>query len=333
MNDEAITLIPFSSRSAWEQATLGSLPSQSWGHASGLVAGGIMAELAVVRSQGARMLLPFHRRQFDGATDIVTLPGLSGALISPTSAAPIEAWSRFAKSQGWVCGYIQLSPLNDALDPPLQPDEIRSNNALYVFDLETWKIGSSVGYNMRRKLRVGDHLGAKLITDPERLAEAFPRLYLDHLTLMGSAPDFTENALEQWFAAPGILAFGAELNGQIVNIQMGRRHGTWADLHLAGATPEGRELQAWLIWQAIESLGRDGLYRLNIGGYGSHGDQLHWMKARFGANEHPLRALRQIYDPARFAQLCHQTGADPQASFFPPYRGAMLPGPTPQPQS
>ena len=332
MGDGTITLIPFSDRWAWEQATAQALPGQSWGHAAGLAADGMTPELAIVTAHGAQMILPFHHRSFDGATDIATLPGLSGALIAPNLAAPLAVWSQYAVTQGWVSGYIQLSPLNDDLLVPA-PDICLTTNALYVFDLKNWDIDLSVGYKMRRNLKAGNRTGAQLVTDHAQLAPHFPALHTDHLARVGGYPNVSTLALDRWFAEPGIIAFGAMVEGQIVNIQMGRRQGDWADLHLAGSLAEGRDLQAWLIWQAIESLRRDGVRWFNIGGYGQQGDGLHWMKARFGATEHPLRSVRQIYDPQRFVQLCAQTGTDPAGHFFPPYRapGLMPADPRPVP--
>lgn len=319
MTDESVTLIPFTDRAAWDSATAQGLPAQTWGHAAGLTADGMVPELAVVRAQGAQMILPFHRRVFEGAIDIATLPGLSGALVQPDSVAPLAAWSRFAAAQGWVSGYIQLSPLNDTLVPPV-PDQIRRTNALFVFDVQAWDIETAVRHHMRRNLKLGARLGATLLVDPSAMVAEFAALQAEHLALSGGSPPFSPKVLDRWFAEPGIIAFGAELDGQIVNIQMGRRHGEWADLHLAGATSEGRDLQAWLIWQALGVLRVQGVRFINIGGYGVEGDGLHWMKSRLGAAEHPLRAVLQVYDQARYDQLCAQSGADPQAMFFPQYR-------------
>ena len=323
MSDDSVILIPFEDRSAWERAAADALPTQSWGHAAGLAADGMTPELAVVTAQGAQMVLPFFQRRYESAAgaaiDIATLPGLSGALVQPSSAAPLALWSRFAAAQGWVSGYIQLSPLNDTLVPPV-PDQIRRTNALFVFDVQAWDIETAVRHHMRRNLKLGARLGATLLVDPSAMAAEFAALKAEHLALSGGSPPFSPKALDRWFAEPGIIAFGAELDGQIVNIQMGRRHGEWADLHLARATSEGRDLQAWLIWQALGVLRVQGVRFINIGGYGVEGDGLHWMKSRFGAQEHPLRAVLQIYDQARYDHLCAQSGADPQATFFPQYR-------------
>jgi len=320
MAQTSITVIPFSNRDAWERATQTALPSQTWGHAAGLQAQGMTPELAVVEAHGALMVLPFHRRSFQGAVDIATLPGLSGALISLDSTAPLNLWRDFATSQGFVSGYIQLSPMNDRVVAS-PPDEIKSNNALYIFDLMDWDIDTSVGYKMRRNIKAGNRLGAEIETDPGLLCHQFQSLHGSHLARMGAMPTFSGQALDRWFSEPGIVAFGARIMGKIVNIQMGRRKGLWADLHLAGSTPEGRDLQAWVIWKAIEWLREQGVRYFNIGGYGHEGDGLHWMKARFGAQEHPLRAVHQIYDQNIYQQLCGQRTPDPLATYFPAYRG------------
>ena len=164
MTDDTITLIALADRPAWELATRAALPGQSWGHAAGLAADGYKPELAVVRAQGAKLILPFHRRDADGAVDIATLPGLSGAMVAGDTFAPLAAWSRFAARQGWVAGYIQLSPENDALQVP-PPDVCKTSNVLYVFDSHDWSIETSIGHNMRRNLKAGDRIGAQLVTD------------------------------------------------------------------------------------------------------------------------------------------------------------------------
>ncbi len=323
MPAETVTLIPFEDRTGWEAASSGALPGQGWGHAAGLAAGGYRPELAVVEAGGARMLLPFHRRSFRGTTDIASLPGLSGALIRPDSAATLRLWAEFARDRGWVSGYVQLSPLNDALQPD-PADHIRSRNALYVFDLSTWTIAGAVRASTRRTLMAGDDIGAQLVTDPAEIAPYFAGLQRATLARSAQAVSFDEPALAAWFATEDVLSLAVRLGGRIVAAQLGRVRGDWAELHLAGATAEGRPLQGWLIWQAIERLRAQGCRFLNIGGYGTPGDGLHQMKAQLGAVEHPLRALCQVYDAATYARLMAETGADPEGAWFPPYRAPAL---------
>lgn len=314
-----VLLLDLRDRPAWEAATQDALPGLTWGHAQGLAQSGLRPELAVVQADGARMTFAFHRRHWQGAEDIATLPGLSALQVTPISAAPFQAWSDFARRQGWVSGYLQLSPGTEAL--ALQPpDRIRSHNALYVFDLQAWRIESSVGVNMRRSMKAGERQGVRFLSDPARIAPVFADLHAATRARSDDPPAFSRPVLDSWFEAEGVLAFAALHQGRIVAAQLGRRQGLWADLHLAGAEDSGRPFQAWLIWAALEHLRGLGVRWVNIGGYGRPGDGLHQMKARLGAAELPLRAALQIYDPKRFAQLCQARGADPDGAFFPPYR-------------
>lgn len=322
MQAPEILLLRIADRAAWEAATADGLPAQSWGHAAGLAAGGWEPELAVVTAGAGRLVLPFHRRTWRGAVDIATLPGLSGAGLEGEPLAPLRAWDAFARAQGWVASYLQLAPLEDGL-PPVPPEDVgrvEAHNALFVLDLAAWDIARSVGVNMRRSIRLGERLGAEFVTDPARIAPVFAALHGQTLARNGTPEAFGAAVLERWFAEPGVLAFGAAIGGEIVAAQLGRAAGGWADLHLAGATEEGRPLQAWLIAQAAQACKAMGLRQANIGGYGRAGDGLHQMKARLGAREMPLCSLRMVHDAGRFAALCAMAGVDPGDVYFPPWR-------------
>lgn len=325
VNDSDITLIGLHERAAWEAATAQQgLPSQTWAYAWGLAAEGIEPQLAVVRASGAEMLLPFVERPIGGHVDVATLPGLSGALLRGDGDAPLATWSAFARRRGWVSGYIQLACANEQLTVA-PPDTIRAHNAHFVFDMKSWDFRTSVGANMRRTLTAGERVGAQLVTDRDRLADAFPELYRQSMARAGDH-GFGDEALARWFADPDAVAFGVEVSGVIEAAHLGRARGSAAELHLAGASDKGRHLQAWLIRRAAETLRASGVRYIDIGGYGRHGDGLHAMKRRLGIAELPMRSLRQVYDPKAFAELCAATGADPGASYFPPYRALAAEG-------
>src|SRR4030095_11645477 len=110
------------------------LPGQSWHYAWALSASGIRPKLAIVRSGGARMLLPFYEREWLGSIDIATLIGTSGASILPNSAAPLSLWQQYAVAQGWVAGYIQLSTSVDLCGQAVSGDLIDLND-WFVLDL------------------------------------------------------------------------------------------------------------------------------------------------------------------------------------------------------
>ena len=324
MSDNKITLFGLDDRSEWEAATAGpdNMPSHSWAYAKGLVAAGFNPQLAVIEASGARMVIPFYERTWQGMTDIATLPGLSGATIHPTSAAPAMLWRDYAAERGWVCGYLQLSVTTGALSVS-SPDWTQSHNGLFVFDLATWHIDRSIGHNMRKTLRRADRDGAVLVTDRDRLAAVFPALHAEALARAGAPPVFPPEVLALWAEDPEVCYIGGEIDGEIVVAGLCRMRGGQAEGHLAGSTEAGRGLHAWMFLKSAVWFAQQGVRQYNIGGYGRPGDGLHAMKARLGTTEHPLRSLCQIYRPEAFAALCSDAKADPEALYFPPYRAPV----------
>lgn len=322
-----VTLIGLEDRAGWEAATACCLPGQSWDFASGLAEMGPAPQLAHVTDGAEEMLLPFLRRDFRGSTDIATLPGLSGALLRPGGAGPLRVWADFARAQGWVAGYIQLAAANSQMPVP-PPDRRAVRNALYVYDLPGWDFQTAVTHKMRNALRRAgragrtDRDGAALVQDQARLAPAFLALHAGTLDRLGSAPAFPPAVLAAWIASPLVRLFGAEVDGVLQSVLLCLCKGAEAEALLLASTPEGRSLQGWMVWQTAEVLSREGFTAFNIGGYGVAGDGLHRMKARLGAREVPMVSVRQVYDPATFAALCADTGADPDGDYFPPYRAA-----------
>ena len=319
MNPSSVTLIDHADRPAWEAATRDALPGQSWIYANGLAANGLIPELAVVRSEGAELILPFHQRRFRDAVDIATLPGLSGALIRPDNAAPLREWSDYARMRGWVAGYIQLSALNADLRI-LLPDQTQTHNAMFVFDLKTWSLDKSVGHNMRKTLRRGDRDATFVVADQLVLMASFPDLYRQSMARFGVSPGFGSECLAVWLSAPGHCLMGGRVGEKIEIVGLCHVSDEFAEGHLIGSTTEGRGLHSWLFWKMAEWLAGQGRSRFNIGGYGVAGDGLYQLKSRLGAHMYPLRAVRQVYDPVRFARLCADTGADPDSDYFPAYR-------------
>lgn len=317
-----VTLIGLKDRARWEAATRWGLPGQSWDFAAGLAEMGVEPALAHVRDGGEEMLLPFLRREFRGHTDIATLPGLSGALLRPGGAGPLRVWADYARAQGWVAGYLQLAAANAGL-PASPADRMLAHNVMFVFDLPHWRFQDAVGRKMRSSLR-GAGRTAVLVQDQARLAAAFLALHAGTLERLGTRPAFSPSVLSAWSASPLVRYFGAEDQGEVRCVLMCLCKGAQVEALLLASVPEGRGLQAWMVWQTAECLAREGVKAFNIGGYGARGDGLHQMKSRFGAREVPMVSVRQVYDPAAFSALCAATGADPGADYFPPYRAPGL---------
>ncbi len=322
---DTIAIIGLQDQAAWQAAVaVQGLPSHSWHYAKGLSElwrndPATSVDLAIVKASGSTMILPFRVRTWQGNVDITTLPGLSGALIRPDCTAPLTLWREYATSRNWVSGYIQLAVANDrlAVDPP---DVIASHNALYVFDCSAWSLQSSITHNMRKMLARSDRIGARLVTDRSRLAEAFPSLYAQSMARAGASLDFSLAVLDCWFKDPGLRLLGAEVGGEIVAVLLCRVMGPWAEAHLPGATGAGRNLHNWLVWQSVEWFASQGILHYNIGGYGRAGDGMEETKRRLGATRHDLRSVRQIYQKDRYIDMCRLAKADASTLYFPAYR-------------
>src|SRR5207302_3062814 len=132
----------------------------------GLGATGVEPKLAVVRSAGARMLLPFEERHWRETTDVATILGLSGASIIPTSSAPLTLWHRFAAAQGWVAGYIQLAiSVGFDIEQATRIGNVVANNAVFLLDLRKEIAVTALSDNVRRKIRLAEKNAASLVDD------------------------------------------------------------------------------------------------------------------------------------------------------------------------
>lgn len=318
-----VVIISLDERERWDaECGAEGLPSQSWNYAWGVSASGVSPSLAVVKSQGARMVLPFFERTFMGTTDIATIPGLSGASIVPSVSAPLALWAEFAGSQGWVAGYIQLAA-GTVLDGPPPQSHLASHNSMFVFDLQEWDIYRSISRKFRKQhIYEGRRRSAIVVDDRARLAERLRSLYPEHLHRLGVAEAFSSESIERWMDDSSTFALGAQLGETIEAIHLGRINGAFAEWHTAAVSERGRSLGAWIVWNAMERLRNVGVRYFNVGGGVRANDGLHDYKSRFGAIETPLVSVRQIYDRRRYDELCAQSGTHPDGHWFPAYRRA-----------
>jgi hypothetical protein len=320
---EDVAIVLLDDRERWEAEHRDTgLPSQSWTYAYALRASGIEPRLAIVRSNGARMLLPFFERSFKGTTDIATIPGLSGASIEASASAPVGLWHEYATEQGWICGYIQLA-LSVEFGHNLPYSDVVTHNQVFILDLDNPNILGTFSRNLRRKIRDAERCGIVLVDEPAPLAESVTRL---HPALVGTG-HFSPETLSRWTHDPACVGVGASIGDQIEAVHLYRVEREYAEGHLAATSKRGRNLGAWLICKAIERLQQRGVRRLNIGGGGHIGDGIYQFKQRFNVAPTPLRSLRQIYDRERYEHLCEGVGTLVLDPWFPPYRGKPSPAP------
>jgi hypothetical protein len=299
------------------------LPSQSWHYAWALSASGVRPKLAIVRSGGARMMLPFYEREWLGSIDIATLIGHSGASILPSSTAPLSLWHEYAAAQGWVAGYIQLSTSVD-LDGEAVAGELVDLNEWFVLDLRPENLFETFAEIVRRKVQRCSRDGFILVDDRPALSESLRQLFPTAMERVDARIHyhFSPQTLDRWALDPSSIVLGGSLANAIEAVSVFVVAGDEAEYHINGCTKRGRGLAAWLIWNAIVRLKAKGVHTLHLGGGVKRGDGLDQFKQKFRGAPKTLRAVRQIYDRPRYLELCRQANVPPTHHWIPAYRAA-----------
>lgn len=319
---DAVTILKLHDRDRWREVHAdGGLPSQSWEYAWGLSASGAEPQLAVVEAAGARMLLPFVEHSWQGSTDIATILGMSGASIAPGSPAPLALWRNFAATRGWVSGYIQLAVAVE-IDAGSFDDPVAVNNTTFLLPLQRGDILPLVSRTIRRKIIAAREEAPTLIDDPQVLGPHLKRLYSVTMQRVGAPPhyQFSAETLGRWLDDPATLALGAQVGDEVESVYVFRFAGTYAEAHITGSTVQGRRLVPWLIREGIERLRHHGVTCLDLGGSPRAGDGLYQYKAKFRGIPKPICAVHQVYDRAKYEEMCRVAGVISPTRWFPPYR-------------
>lgn len=248
---EDVTILSLADRERWvaEQQD-GGLPSQSWHYALGMSVSGVDPKLAVVRSKGARMLMPFYERAWNGTIDIATLLGLSGASIVPSSSAPLQLWREYAASRGWVAGYIQLSA--GVTGEETWEESVVQTNTVFWLSLRDIHL-NALSPTIRQRIRKAEKQNVTLVPDRNVLLPSLKTLYPTTMQRVASPPHyhFSPETLEVWASDHTSLVLGARVAGSIEAVSLFLVSGTHAEYHLNASTEDGRDLAAWLIWNAV----------------------------------------------------------------------------------
>lgn len=298
------------------------MPSQSKSYASAFATPAQIPQLALVEAaSGGFLSMLFYEREWCGTTDICTFLSVSGSWAADPVDGLVDAWTDFAGNRGWVAGYLQFAPdcTTDGL-PGLQ-----EGNQVFLFDLTQADRLAAASQLIRRKLKRAVAQGAVLVEDRAILADALARLYPEAMLRVGASAAYimTEQALRNLAVAPDILIIGAAVGANIESVMVFPTAGRRAEFFINAGTDRGRDLNAWLLAQAMDLLAATGHTVLNLGGGVKPGDGLYQFKAMFGAAPRPLRTLRQIYRPDLYARMLQESGATPDNGWFPAYRGPV----------
>jgi Acetyltransferase (GNAT) domain len=322
MHDD-VAVIPIDDRVRWLAETEGNgLPSQAWSYSWGLSASGIIPKLAIVHCQGARMVLPFFERHWDGTKDISTIVGPSGAWFDRSSVAPLLLWQEFAATQAWVAGYIQLSSSVELTG--LSDKELVVGNTDFILDLENGDIFGSVSETLRRKIRNAQQMGAVLVDDRLVLARRLQQLYPATMRRLNAEAPFQLSAetINRWVEHDQSMILGARIDGSIEAVMLFYISGSQAEANITATTERARHLSTWLIWQASSRMRAIGVKALNLGGCVRPGDGVYDWKSRFHCTQKSRQSVRQIYDPTTYAELCVRARVPMSGGRFPAYRSS-----------
>jgi hypothetical protein len=294
----------------------------TWGSCHALGLGDNSPALYVAEGKEATVACPLIERGIDGRLDIATPYGFSGLTGTGPWPGFARQWQEFAASRGYVAGYLAVNALFGD-ESYADPETVTVANETFVLDLRDGVDGvwSRLSTNRRRQLR--DWRAEDYELDGEDLAEFFVAQYPLTMERKEAAARhrFGAATLAALCELPDTFLVGARIGGTIESVSL-FGYTPHADFIFNAALPGCAHYSVALIWSAVHVLVERGVPWFNLGGGMSPDDSLADFKARFGARPLPMRAVKAVYDPAAYAQLCRRHGGDPddRDGYFPAYR-------------
>jgi hypothetical protein len=274
-----------------------------------------------------RIVCPIAERTFAGYSDIVTPYGFSGFVgTGPCPAFP-GAWNDFVKQKGYVCGYIGLSPIFQDVSYLPASDAYRHND-IYLLDLSLpqSQLYANMSPTRRYDLRHWQDDISRLTLVKSAGREFFLSNYHSFMQSRNAsrAYEFSEATLSFLLDLPSVFIVAVRIAGSVEAVSVFSYTQDVGDYLFNVSLPEGRQFSALLIWHGANHLKSLGVPLLNLGGGVRADDGVSAFKRRFGGRRIPMQALKQIYRPQVYEELCRQANAAPHdnTGYFPAYRRA-----------
>jgi hypothetical protein len=317
--------VPLEERDAWDQA-LREIP-HSFRHTREFAWAMYLTTrfpsfLYSSRSNEGCVVCPIVEREARGFVDIATPSGLSGFVGSGNWAEFEQHWSAFVKERGYVCGYVGLHPLFDGLGAGQYASR---HNSIYVLDLTVGldALLRRLDRNRVRQLRGWEARAARFVLDREAISKFLVANYEPFMRRVGARPPyFSHAALDFLCNSDSCIAVGVASSRRLEAVYLFGVTPFGADCLINVATGDGRRHATDLLWYGVNALLEQTIPSLNLGGGSREDDGVARSKQRFGPKRLPLRALKQIYRPEAYAELCRSAGVHGASSrdYFPPYR-------------
>jgi hypothetical protein len=327
-------LIPLAEPRRWADA-VSEVPhghAHTWGHCRAIqLTSELPTYLYRYERDTARVVCPLAERDFGSHVDVTTPYGFGGFAMSGDCESFPQDWATFARSRGWVCGYVGLNAVF-CDGQGFTADEVHVQNRLYVMDLRgsERELLERLSRNRRRQLRNWSSVATSLEQDRGRLTEFLLANYGDFFARRGAggATDFTLETMAAITSLENVFMVGAGQDEELEAVALFGHTPYCGDAVFNVSVPGGERHTVHLVWSAVERLRALGVERLNLGGGVREGDDVAEFKRRFGAAQLPLASLRQVYLPDVYERLCREAGVTSDRSgWFPPYRAPGRAGP------
>ncbi len=275
-----------------------------------------------------RIVCPIAERNYYSFTDIVTPFGISGFAGNGPCQEFTSIWRKFALEKGYICGYIVIHPIFVDSSYFEEGDLYKYNN-LFIFDLRLSdeQLFANLSENRRRQVRHWEKDLDKICLEKPILVDFFLSNFYDFHRRRNAPSSYllSKEALSFLVNQDNVFMVGIMEKRKIVAVAVFLHTLHMGDYLFNISIPGGEKYSVTLIWYGLKKCKSMGIPYLNIGGGGSSRDNdtdsLVEFKRRFGADIYPLRALKQVYNPNVYKELCKNTGVDPddKTGYFPPY--------------
>lgn len=317
--------IPLARPAEWEAALEG-VPhvfGHTWGGCQALALAGQEAVLFVAEEGERRVACPLIERPIDGRLDVATPYGFSGLTGTGPWPGFAERWRRFAAERGYVAGYLAVNALFGD-ESYADPETVTVANQTYVLDLRGGVEGVWSGLSTNRRRQLREWRLEDYEVGGEEIAAFFVEQYPATMERKEAAARhrFPAATLTALCELPETFLVGARRDGRLESVSIFGHSPHAGDFLFNAALPGCAHHSVGLIWVAVQRLVEQGVPWLNLGGGMRPDDSLADFKARFGARPLPMRAVKAVYDPAAYQDLCRRHGGDPddRDGFFPAYR-------------
>ena len=246
-----------------------------------------------------------------------------------------QDWSLLEKDLDWVGN--QLVSLSLVTDPfgRYNPQKLikcfkdiaRPYKEHFVVDLQQRPEEFVAAHHQRNAHKALKRVNIEICTEPIKYLAEWVSLYnnlIERHNIKGITK-FSRDAFAKQLIIPGIVAFRAIVDDQVIGMMLWYVQGDVGYYHLGAYSPDGYKLNASfaLFWTLLGYFANAGLQWLSLGaGAGTQGDEndgLTRFKRGWATGTRTAYFCGRIFNPKKYQEIAEAKG-NPQTTFFPAYR-------------